>query len=279
MLRHVLDSITSKVLRLGGIELHRRVPTSAQGQHRRSSLVGLLEQANSVGLAPATVIDVGAAYGAFALECHNIFPEARYILIEPVQEYKPFLEQVTKSIPRAEHILAAAGGKIAETVINVHPDLVGSSTYLENENSGVNGVPRTVPSITLDSLLADLGMTIPFLLKVDVQGAELDVLSGAEGVLQETEYVLLEVSFFEFFREGPQFHEVVAFMKSAGFFTYDICGLQYRPLDGALSQADMAFVKEKGLFRKHHYYATRRQREEQDRKLQSAKAELIEKLG
>jgi FkbM family methyltransferase len=271
--------ILAQALHLAGLEVRRTAPAPTDREHPRNSLIGLLRQARNVGLAPATVIDVGAAYGAFALECHGIFPHAHYVLVEPLKEYKPFLEEVTRSIPTAEYILAAAAASAGKAVINVHPDLVGSSLNLEDEDSGVNGVPRTVDAIRLDSLITHGRTTPPFLLKIDVQGAELDVLSGAEGVLQETEYVLLEVSFFEFFQEGPQFHEVVAFMKSAGFFTYDICGLQHRPLDGALSQADMAFVKEKGLFRKHHYYATRRQREEQDRKLQSARAELIEKLG
>jgi hypothetical protein len=100
-----------------------------------------------------------------------------------------------------------------------------------------------------------------------VQGAELDVLAGASEMLKATEYVLLEVSFFQFFENGPQLHDVVAFMKSRGFVAYDVFGFQYRPLDNALSQADLAFVRERGSFRQHHYYATRSQREQQDRAL------------
>jgi hypothetical protein len=58
-------------------------------------------------------------------------------------------------------------------------------------------------------------------------------------------------------------------MKSHGFVAYDVFGFQYRPLDNALSQADIAFVREGGSFRQHHYYATRNQREQQDRALAS----------
>ncbi len=53
-------------------------------------------------------------------------------------------------------------------------------------------------------------------------------------------------------------------MKECGFVCYDIFGFQYRLLDNALSQVDMVFVKEKGLFRSDHSYATREQRAAQD---------------
>ena len=257
-----LKRILRKPLTWAGLEVRRRRIPSAQGYHRRGSLSGLLHHAKNVGLSPATVIDVGAAYGEFTLECHRVFPDANYILVEPLEEYRPFLDVVSSSVPKAQYVLAAASAAPGELVINVHPDLVGSSVYLEDESSNVNGVPRMVPVIALDSLVDDWGAIPPFLLKIDVQGAELDVLSGGERLLQNAEYVLLEVCFFGFFTGGPQFHDVVTFMESREFVAYDICDLQYRPLDNALSQVDISFVKQKGFLREHHHYATPGQREE-----------------
>ncbi len=264
----------TKPLVLAGLELRRaRVPAAQLCQHR-GSLSGLLRHAKSVGLSPTTVIDVGAAYGDFTLECHKVFPEANYILVEPLEEFRPFLEAVTSSLPSARYVLAAASAESGELTINVHPDLVGSSAYLEDEHSNVNGVPRTVPAIALDSLAEDCGATPPILLKIDVQGAELDVLSGGESLLPGADYILLEVSFFEFFTDGPQFHDVVRLMDSRGFAAYDISTLQYRPLDNALSQVDMAFVRKDGFFREHHQYATPAQREEQNRAFALRKREV-----
>jgi FkbM family methyltransferase len=258
-------SIVTKSLAWAGLELRRTRVPAAQARHRRGPRSGLLHHAKSVGLSPATVIDVGAAYGDFAVECHAVFPDATYILVEPLEEFRPFLEAVVGSLPRAQYVLAAASAESGELTINVHPDLVGSSAYLEDENSNVNGVPRTVPVVALDSLVDNRGAIPPFLLKIDVQGAELDVLSGGASLLTGAEYILLEVSFFKFFAGGPQFHDVVRFMDSRGFAAYDISDLQYRPLDNALSQVDIAFVKKNGLFREHHQYATPEQREEQNR--------------
>ncbi len=261
MFPELLKSSMRKLFNTMGIEVHRR--------NSRSTLLGVLRAAKNAGLAPGTVIDVGAAYGSFALQCRRVFPDAMFICIEPLQEYEPLLEKVTKSIPNAEYILAAAASGPKEVTINVHPDLLGSSLYLEAEDSNVNGVPRTVPAIVLDGLTKDKRIKAPFLIKIDVQGAELDVLLGVEATLGSTEYIILEVSFFEFFKGGPQFWDVVNFMKSKGFVAYDIWGLQYRPLDNGLSQADIAFVKETGLFRKNHSYATAGQREDQNKRFQS----------
>jgi len=167
-------------------------------------------------------------------------------------------------------VFAAATAHTGEISIHVHQDLVGSSVCLEVEQgTDVDGVPRVVPAVTVDTLVDKAGMKGPFLLKADVQGAELAVLKGAECVLQDCEYVILEVSFFSFFHEGADCCEIIAYMKQKGFVPYDIVELQYRPLDQALSQADIAFVKDVGPFRRHHYYATPQQREAQNQQMKN----------
>ena len=85
------------------------------------------------------------------------------------------------------------------------------------------------------------------------------MLDGALETLNETELVILEVSMFQLMKDAPQFYDVVAYMKNLGFVVYDIFGEQFRPLDGALGQIDIAFVKENGIFRTDHAYATAEQ--------------------
>jgi FkbM family methyltransferase len=213
---------------------------------------------------------VGAAFGIFTRECHKIFPDAHYLLIEPIEEYLPVLSKVVDSLSHATNVTAVVAAEDGRTFLTVHHDLVGSSLYREvEEGTDVDGVRREVRAITLDRLVGERSAHPPFLIKIDVQGAEIDVLAGGQKTLAGTEYVLLEVSLFHFFHQGPTFCDVVAYMKSKGFVPYDVYGLQYRPLDGALSQIDIAFVKERGQFRTSHYYATPEQRAEQNRELKS----------
>ena len=220
----------------------------------------VLRQAHDMGFMPATVIDVGAAHGEFSLNCAKVFPDAEYLLIDPLEEYRPFIETARKNIGRSHHCTAAAASHEGDITLNVHPDLVGSSLFLEKEDTNVNGVPRTVKAVTLDRIVRERGLKPPYLVKVDVQGSELEVLEGAKEIVADFGLVILETSFYEFFKGGPQMHDVVAYMKSNGFMVYDIFGLSHRPLDGALAQANFVFVKEDGPLRANHHYATPDQR-------------------
>ena len=127
----------------------------------------------------------------------------------------------------------------------------------------MDGIPREVPLVTIDNLCAERSLHGPFLIKVDVHGAELQVLAGALRTLEQTEAVILETTLFGTMLGGPQVYDVIEWMKEAGFAIYDIYGFNYRPLDGALCKVDMVFVKEKGRFREQHAFATAEQRQVQ----------------
>jgi len=266
-----MKAIVKKGLRCLGIEVRRaeRTPTDTLSV-KRDSLEGLLSQVQKLGFSPATVIDVGAASGTFSNQCHQVFPAATYLLIEPLQEFLSPLKRLLKTIPQAHCEHAAASSYEGSMRLNVHHDLVGSSLYNEvEEGTDINGTPREVRTVTIDGMVARRQARPPYLIKIDVQGAELDVLRGAENALKHTEYILLEVSLFQFFKNGPSFSDVVAYMKDKGFVPYDLYELQYRPLDCALAQVDIAFVREAGDFRKTHAYAKPEQRAEQNRRFLS----------
>ena len=248
-----------RLLRAAGYEI-RRAPA-------RVSLSGALANLRRAGFHPRAVIDVGAAHGDFTRAAASVFPDARFLLVEPLEEFAGPLGEVAAMLPSAHVAAAAAAARQGEVTLNVHPDLVGSSLYREEEDSDVNGSPRGVPAVTVDGVVGDAGAEGPFLLKVDVQGAERDVLEGAKETLANTGFVLLELSLFHFFKGAPEFAAMISHMESLGFVPYDIVGLSHRPLDGALAQIDMAFVPADGPLRRHHHFATPAQRRVLTRRL------------
>jgi len=240
----------------------------------RTSMVGGLTQLARLGFKPQTLIDVGVAYQTS--ELYETFKDARILLVEPLVEFEPFLRKICTAYD-AQYILAAAGETPGTATLNVRPDKVASSLLREVEGSAVESSPRTVPVITIDEACLERNLRGPFLIKVDVQGAELQVLAGAKRTLLETEAVILEVSLFGFWAGGPQFYDVIERMKQFGFVAYDICGFLYRPFDNALCQVDMIFARDNGVFRQSHVYATPEQLEDQLRKMQAQFAELERK--
>lgn len=230
----------------------------------RASMAGGLRQLTRLGFEPSTVIDVGVAYQT--PELYQLFPKADILLIEPLAEFEPFLRRICSQY-KAQYVLAAAGESAGSAILHVHRDKDGSSLMREIEGASVDGSPREVPVTTIDQQCAERKLHGPFLIKIDVQGAEFQVLAGAARALRETEAVILEVSLFAFYVGGVQFHDAIAKMKELGFVAYDVCGFLYRPLDDALSQVDMIFVREDGRFRKSHAYATPDQRDALDREM------------
>jgi FkbM family methyltransferase len=202
------------------------------------------------GLEPATVIDVGVGYGTIPL--YEAFPSARLVLIEPLAEFGAALDGLARTYG-AELVKAAAGAAPGTATMHVSPYLEGSSLLVENVDIGGMSA-REVPMVTIDATCERSGLRGPFLLKVDVQGGELEVLDGTAATLLATEAVILEVSLFRFMEGGPDLADVVAYMKARGFVAYDIWGGHLRPLDRSLAQVDMVFVREGGRFRRSHTY-------------------------
>jgi FkbM family methyltransferase len=236
----------------------------------RASLAGVLENLRRNGFAPGCVIDVGAARGHFTRQCAAVFPDASRLLFEPLRENEAELKALAEELGRARVVIAAAGERPGRRVLNVHDDLGGSSFLLEMEESEVNGIPREVPVTTIDAEIAANPMSGPFLIKADVQGAELIVLDGARTTLEQTEAVLLETTLFNTFEGGPILHEVVAYMADRGFCIHDLTEQLYRPLDGALIQVDVLFVRRTSASRRHNAYATAEQRREQLQRMREA---------
>jgi FkbM family methyltransferase len=231
----------------------------------RVSMQGALLQLAQLGFRPRTVIDVGVATGTADL--YRVFPDAEMLLIEPQLEFEPNLKKICSEY-KGQYVLAAAGAKPGKATLNVHLDQLDSSSLLkEVEGPAVDGIPREIQVVTIDQVCAERNLKGPYLLKLDVQGAELRALAGALETLKETEAIHLEVTFFATMIGGPQLYDIVSRMKELGFVAYDICGFLYRPLDGALAQADMVFVREQGRFRESHEFATPAQRKEMAYKL------------
>jgi FkbM family methyltransferase len=202
----------------------------------------------SKGFNPTTVIDVGVATDTEELYVH--FPEAKYLFVEPLAEFEPSLQNLCRQFPGSHYMLAAAGAEDGEITFNVGPSLGDSSIYqtLESRDGAYEMHKRTVPQYRLDTLWEALELSGPTLLKVDVQGAELEVLKGATAIMDQFEVIVLECGMIETLIGQPIFHEYVAYLAERDFVVYDIIHTGFSDI-GLLAQIDLVFVKKDGQFR------------------------------
>jgi FkbM family methyltransferase len=208
-----------------------------------------------VGITPATVLDVGVAEGT--PELYRAYPNAEYLLVEPLIEYQEFLNQLLSRHIHGSHIIAAAGSTPGTARISVRGQ--ASSVLTEVDASDATLSWRDVRVVTLDQVCASRELRPPYLLKVDVQGAELDVLGGATTILSDCGVVILEVSLLQALNGGPSFADVIRWMDVKGFSAYDIFGGAFRPFDHTLAQIDIVFVPTGGWL--HRYQGWRPRRE------------------
>ena len=86
-------------------------------------------------------------------------------------------------------------------------------------------------------------------LKIDVQGAELEVLAGANETLRGTNVLIVEVSLVDYNKSAPLIAEVIAAVDRAGFTCADLCEV-HRTEGGFVLQLDLLFVRP-ALFAKY----------------------------
>ena len=188
---------------------------------------------------PELIIDVGAARGEWSLECLEAFPDSNYLLIDPLPENKKKLE--TLKISNSFNFWSGAlGSSIDSLELNLHSD---QSSFYKGEYADDKKISVNLKS--LDSLLNEIYPEIKknILLKIDVQGFELEVLKGAVEKLKAIEVILIELSFREIYKQTPLADEVISFLHSKDFRIYDICTYAQRPSDNELAQSDILFVK------------------------------------
>ncbi len=243
----IVKNIIRKALKNCGLEI-RNLQVGPAGR-----MDVQLKNLRSKGLECHWILDIGANKATWSRMAKKMFPSARFFLIEPQREMQPHLQAFTTDFPDSTFILAGAGPTKTKQTLTIWEDLAGSSFLpKEIEAFKISGKQREVDMVTIDGLIRDQIIKVPTLIKLDIQGFELEALKGATLTFGQTEVFLLETSFFSFddLPNAPEFAEVVQFMAERDYVVYDFPGFLRRPYDGALGQCDICFVKRTGFLRK-----------------------------
>jgi len=188
---------------------------------------------------PKRVLDVGAHIGDFSKTITQLAPDCQIVMVEANPNCEPYLQK----LPHGYEMIALSNkqGKAELFVEKANSIGTGASLYRENTDWYADGKFEKV-EVNVDTLdnrryFAD---EVIDLVKLDVQGAELDILSGGQSTIMRSKYVLIEVSVIEYNSNAPLMDEIVTTMRSYGFYIEDI--LDYlKPNKKQIVQMDLLF--------------------------------------
>jgi FkbM family methyltransferase len=193
----------------------------------------------------ASVIDVGANKGQFATFCASRWPDVSLFCFEPLPLEREKLEKVAP--PGTRIFPYALGPQQSEAELHVATradsssllplDDLQKSLFKMEEKEKVKVEVRR-----LDTVIKPEEIKRPCLLKIDVQGYELEVLKGAEGLLDLIDAAFVEVSFAPLYRGQAEPSEVVALLADRGLRMAGLFNQANGP-NGEAVQADFLFLR------------------------------------
>lgn len=221
----------------------RAIPHETRQQLKRklfhvNDMNARLQNLRNAGFKCTGFIDGGAYEGEWTKQFWTIYPNAPAMMVDPLPAKQSGLQGVSCLVQGSVAVMAALGsssGKILFRAGETNSAVVGDA---EQTPEGT----IEVKLVTLDELLKNTVSFKPNLLKLDLQGYELECLEGCTDLGGRFEVIVIEISLIPI-GGAPLFTEVNAYLDKKGYRLYDVIPQYYRPLDGALWQCDAIYVR------------------------------------
>jgi len=186
---------------------------------------------------PFVVVDCGARQFSIDPNVSESFPRVVIIGFEADAEECARLNRLHEG--RCKFFPVAVGDRQGKRNLFVtrspecssflRPNMDFLSRFTEGEAAAEVVETTLVPVVSLDQYLPEMGITHIDLLKLDVQGAELDILRGSRGFLQSDVLAIhVEVEFSEMYQGQPLFADVDAYIRDFQFTLFDLSRVRYR---------------------------------------------------
>lgn len=194
-----------------------------------------------IGRYPPACLDIGSRDG-FEPDLRALAFAVDAVGFEPEPEAFARLRDQPKGPWRSlRHLPTAIGGSDGEQSLHITRDPVSTSLLRPDASIGAAfakpqffEVLRTVPVAcrTLDSVLAEAGVDRPAYLKIDVEGAELEILKAAPATLSSLLAIKIEVGFLRFRHGQPIAAEIELYLRDQGFEPLDFLAPRHWRIQG-----------------------------------------------
>ncbi|MEO6452923.1 MAG: FkbM family methyltransferase [Ginsengibacter sp.] len=169
------------------------------------------------------IIDVGAARGYVSGLFAKYLPETKIYAFEPIKASFGELVIVSKKFSNIIPVNKAMGAAKYLQQINVANRITASSLFELNPQNDDNFITQNINLVNKEEIeVSTIDDEIPAnikvnLIKLDVQGYEIEALKGAINTLKRTYIVLVEVSNHNYYLNGAKYYEIDTFLRTQNF--------------------------------------------------------------
>lgn len=165
-------------------------------------------------VSPKVIYDIGACVLHWTRKAKEAWPNAHYVLFDAAQSVEPFLKRSGESY----YLGVLTNQDQKDITFYEDPDNPGGNSYYK-ETTGyyTEQHAQNRQGWTLDTVVQYNGWPLPDLIKMDIQGAELDVLKGANICLEHCNDLIIEAQHVEYNQGAPKVDELVEYLKTKGF--------------------------------------------------------------
>lgn len=200
-----------------------------------------------------TVIDVGVGHNGSSFLYERGW-DPYFICIDPLDESR---QAVKSMLPkeRVNFIQCAVGKEKKEQVLFNVSAVPSRTSLLQRNRHDEASTPNEVRITTiecLDDIVTDEDVQSPALLKIDIEGGELDCLKGAKRLLNRIDYLLIELPLTDNYNNSYRFSDVICFLKYFKFQPLLV-------LKAGNNNVDFLFCKESDPLRKELSYGCENQ--------------------
>jgi FkbM family methyltransferase len=191
---------------------------------------------------PRHVLDVGANKGNWTRVAFKYFPDAMFTLVEPQDELKVHVQDLVGRGCRIRWIHAGAADKSGFLPFTLSQRDDSSSFAVSENDAQALGLRRANIAVrTLDEIVASFNLPIPDIVKIDAEGFDMKVLSGASTLIGKTELFFIEAAVRCNYENSVS--EVVRRMADNGYELLDITDINRSPKFGVLWLLELVFLR------------------------------------
>lgn len=180
-----------------------------------------IDYLNTIQYKPSVIFDIGAAVLHWTKEAKCVWPNAKYYAFEAVLEVEEFYKEY--GVEYALGVFSDVNDK--EITFYEDPVCLGGNSYYR-ENVVYSPAAAKIYSdsagkkrltTTIDTIVSQRRFDLPDFVKIDVQGAELDILRGMTNTLRTVNHLIVELQHVEYNVGAKQINESIPFIESLGF--------------------------------------------------------------